>query len=487
MFRAVTWLLAGGPLQPGPGWRRQGRFGAPGRLHFLMAIAALAVCLLPASVADAQSTTPTVSTVAITSDPGTDDTYATGDTITVTVTFSEAMTVAGTPRITLDIGGQPRHAGYSGDGSSAAAQSFGYTVLVSDQDADGVSVLANSLALDGGAILATDDSAATTLTHSAMSFADHKVDTEVLLASNLGQPESSDTVTISATESAYIDVVGANAAKGGTINSITLDVETASDTLDVTVFLVEGGFPVSGAAPEDGTYYKYTGSVRSAGLQTFTLNTPATARYAAFNREQGPVLFQLMVQGSGSGSIELKSTRISGTDSNSASGWVIRRNLVTNPFGGFHLPKLQLLGYDAKIPQLFYGDVISSPMNGMAYAAGERIEFLYLFPTDVAFPAEPVVQFWLGNGAEHRREATLVRPLETKIEEGHRLMSAFVAAYTVQPGDTDPDGIYIGPNPLGDNASAEVKSATISDSQVYSDVPVRTCRGRPGSWELVKR
>ena len=58
MFRAVTWLLAGGPLQPGLGWRRHGRFGAPGRLHFLMAIAALAACLLPASVAHAQGAAP---------------------------------------------------------------------------------------------------------------------------------------------------------------------------------------------------------------------------------------------------------------------------------------------------------------------------------------------------------------------------------------------------------------------------------------------
>ena len=62
MFREVTWLLAGGPLQPGLGWRRHGRFGAPGRLHFLMAIAALAVCLLPASVAHAQGAGPSFAT-----------------------------------------------------------------------------------------------------------------------------------------------------------------------------------------------------------------------------------------------------------------------------------------------------------------------------------------------------------------------------------------------------------------------------------------
>ena len=476
MFRAVTWLLAGGPLQPGLGWRRHGRFGAPGRLHFLMAIAALAVCLLPASVAQAQSTTPTFSAVAITSDPGTDDTYATGDTITVNVTFSEAVTVAGTPRITLDIGGQPRYAGYSGDGSSAAAQAFSYTVLVSDQDADGVSVLANSLALDGGTIRATDDSAAAALTHSAMSFADHKVDTEVLLLSNLNQTESSDTITISASESATIIMVGANAVKGATINSITLDVATPSDTLDVTVVLVDHQETVPDAGLEDDTYYKYTGSVGSAGLQTFTLNTPAVARHGAVtslydpNFENSSLLFQLIVQGSGSGSIELKATRISGTDSDSATGWSLRRDSSS---AGFHVPKVQLLGYDAKIPQLFYGDVISSPINGTAYAAGERIEFLYLFPTSAAFPAEPVVQFWLGNGAEHRREAPFVRPIETEIQEGRHLMSGFVAAYTVQPGDTDTDGVYIGAQPIGDNASAEVESAYVGldDPQIYSDVP----------------
>ena len=83
--------------------------------------------------------------------PGTDNNYATGDTITVTLTFSEAVTVTGTPYVVLDIGGQPRHAAYSGDGSSMAAQPFSYTVLPGDKDTDGVSLQANSLTLNGGA------------------------------------------------------------------------------------------------------------------------------------------------------------------------------------------------------------------------------------------------------------------------------------------------------------------------------------------------
>ena len=141
--------------------------------------------------------------MAITSSPGTDDTYGTYDTITVTLTFSEAVsgdTTDGTPRITLHIGGQPRYAAYSGDGSSAAAQAFSYTALVSDTDTDGVSVLANSLALDDGTIQATDDSANATLTHSTMTLANHNVDTQVVLVSNIGQAESSYSVTISDTQ-----------------------------------------------------------------------------------------------------------------------------------------------------------------------------------------------------------------------------------------------------------------------------------------------
>ena len=46
-----------------------------------------AALVLP-SVAHAQVTTPTVSSIAITSSPGMDNTYATGDINTVSLTFS---------------------------------------------------------------------------------------------------------------------------------------------------------------------------------------------------------------------------------------------------------------------------------------------------------------------------------------------------------------------------------------------------------------
>ena len=55
---------------------------------------------------------PTVSTIAITSNPGTDRTYAPGDVIKVTVTFDEAVVVAGPLRLTLNVGGGNRTANW---------------------------------------------------------------------------------------------------------------------------------------------------------------------------------------------------------------------------------------------------------------------------------------------------------------------------------------------------------------------------------------
>lgn len=52
---------------------------------------------LTITVTQAQATTPTVSTVTITSSPGTDNTYATLDVITVGVTFSESAVISSWP------------------------------------------------------------------------------------------------------------------------------------------------------------------------------------------------------------------------------------------------------------------------------------------------------------------------------------------------------------------------------------------------------
>ena len=97
------------------------------------------------------ATAPTVSTVRISSNPGPDRTYATGDEIQVAVTFNETVEVDGTPRLQLELGGSLQTAAYRG-GGGAAALVFGYEVAEGDEDSDGVSVEADSLLLDGGMI-----------------------------------------------------------------------------------------------------------------------------------------------------------------------------------------------------------------------------------------------------------------------------------------------------------------------------------------------
>ena len=121
------------------------------------------------------TTSPTVSKLEISSDPGTDRTYAAEDQIQVTVTFSETVEVTGTPQLAIELGGGDRTADYQG-GSGTAALVFAYEVAEGDSDTDGVSVRANSLSLNGGTIRDGADNDAV-LDHGALAAGlTHRVD-----------------------------------------------------------------------------------------------------------------------------------------------------------------------------------------------------------------------------------------------------------------------------------------------------------------------
>ena len=66
----------------------------------------------PIIIEGKDTTPPTVNKIAISSVPGADGTYAFGDVIEVTVTFSEDILVTGTPQLTLRVGNQDRTADY---------------------------------------------------------------------------------------------------------------------------------------------------------------------------------------------------------------------------------------------------------------------------------------------------------------------------------------------------------------------------------------
>ncbi|NOT04934.1 MAG: lamin tail domain-containing protein [Anaerolineales bacterium] len=91
-----------------------------------------------------------------------DDTYFTGDSIAITVTFSNIVDVTGFPTLLLETGVTHRNATYvSGTGTSTLT--FNYTVVVGDVSSDLDYVATNSLSLNGGTIIGAAGNANLTL------------------------------------------------------------------------------------------------------------------------------------------------------------------------------------------------------------------------------------------------------------------------------------------------------------------------------------
>ena len=111
-----------------------------------------------------------VDAVTVTSTPASATTYNAGETIVVQLDFGEAVSVTGTPYVTLDIGGRARRAAYA-SGSGTRYATFEYTVGRGDYDADGIALCATRtldpgcarLALAGGAMRAVSDRVAVEL------------------------------------------------------------------------------------------------------------------------------------------------------------------------------------------------------------------------------------------------------------------------------------------------------------------------------------
>ena len=144
------------------------------RLPILIAV--MSALLVPAGIVYAQDeSVPVVESVAVTSDPGADGAYAIGDVIEIGLTFSETVRATGSPQITLDIGGDPKTAAYSGAGTRQLL--FSYTVEEGVEDTDGFEIPADSLTRNGGTILSADDSTDADLDHTAFQAGDgHLVD-----------------------------------------------------------------------------------------------------------------------------------------------------------------------------------------------------------------------------------------------------------------------------------------------------------------------
>jgi len=90
----------------------------------------------------------TISSISITSSAGADSVYTFGETLTVTINWSEIVTIEGAPRIPIQ-GLTSKFLTYSA-GSDSTSTAFIYVPGSSDYDADGVAINANTLDANGG-------------------------------------------------------------------------------------------------------------------------------------------------------------------------------------------------------------------------------------------------------------------------------------------------------------------------------------------------
>ena len=123
-----------------------------------------------------EATTPTVTAVALTSDPGTDATYAIEDVVEATVTFSEAVDITGAPQLELDFDGTPKPANCAA-ATNTTTMVCSYTVAENDLAPNGIAIAANKLTFNGGAITLNGTARTAVLTHSTVAIdSGHKVD-----------------------------------------------------------------------------------------------------------------------------------------------------------------------------------------------------------------------------------------------------------------------------------------------------------------------
>ncbi len=289
-----------GPTSQGPAPSSRGADGVKiskkpslARPRSLLAIAVLivlATVLAGPVPTSAQTAGPTVTGVEVTSDAGDDNTYALGDTILVTVNFSEAVLVTGTPQLAIDM--DPAHWGTKWAnyvrGTGSASLTFSHRVIEPNYSTRGIAVLANTLRLNGGTISAAASPTDADLSHAGLGHdAKHKVDwhlapttptvTAVAVTSHPGGDKTyakGDVIRVALSFSEAVDVTGTpqlaidmDPADWGTKWANYLS-GTGSTNLTFTHRVVQPNFSSQGIAVLADTLKLNGGTISSASSQT---------------------------------------------------------------------------------------------------------------------------------------------------------------------------------------------------------------------------
>ncbi len=214
---------------------------------------------------------PDVTGVAVTSSPTSGDTYALGETMQVTLTFSEAVDVTGTPRlkIKMDPNYGEKWATYE-SGSGTAGLVFAYEVMQPNESTQGIAVLEDTLELNGGTIKSTATEADADLAHSGLAHdANHKVDWEANRSAT-GTPAITGTARVGETLTA--DPSGISDADG--LDNATFSYQWLADDVAISGAM---GNTYTLAVADEGKAVKVRVSFTDDAGHAETLTSAATA------------------------------------------------------------------------------------------------------------------------------------------------------------------------------------------------------------------
>jgi len=219
---------------------------------------------------------PTVSSLSITSTATAGSTYIPGQIISVTIVWSEAVTVTGSPRLTMVVGSTDKFLTYA-SGSTTTSLVFSYTVEAGTTDTDGVTITANTLGLNSGTMKDLGLNSAT-LSHSAIAAStSHKVDSTspsatVTTATKSGASNSTDVAVVESTEIGTAYLVNTNIT---VTNEASITGSGNTNFNSVAISTINSPTNLATAALTAGTYKVYTtdagGNVSAASTGTITI------------------------------------------------------------------------------------------------------------------------------------------------------------------------------------------------------------------------
>ncbi len=239
---------------------------------------------------------PAVRAVGIQSRPVAASGYAAGDVIRLSVGFTEALTVTGAPRLAIRIGATTRQATF--DRAELKRLHFRYTVLVSDDDADGISVAADALTLPSGATVRDAHGADAALglgTRALANQLEHKVHTppKVTGLSIVSTPQQAGTYTRGGVVTARVSYDQAVTVAGSPRLALTIGGQSRAATaaagsgnayVDFNYTVAAGDTDADGLGITGGALTLPTGAtIRDAGATDAALDLSryAATRYAA--------------------------------------------------------------------------------------------------------------------------------------------------------------------------------------------------------------